>query len=63
MSDTALDRAFVARCRPALAVDPTDLTLRGGIAIVETRHGVEVRRARDHAGHRPWSGRLRRIDE
>ncbi len=63
LSDTALDRAFVARCRPALAVDPTDLTLRGGIAIVETRHGVEVRRARDHAGHRPWSGRLRRIDE
>lgn len=63
LSDVALDATFRAQCLPALAVDPADLAKRGGLALVETTHGIRVRRARDDAGYRVWSGRLRRIDE
>lgn len=63
LSDAPLTPDFIARCAPALALDPADLERNGGVTIAETRTGLLLRRARDEAGARAWSGRLRRSDE
>lgn len=63
LSDVVIPKSFQSRCRLAVAIDPADLVANGGVSITETRTGLTVRRARDHAGRRPWSGILRRTDE
>ncbi len=62
LSDIVLTTEFLARCRPALRIEPADLAAKGGLSIAETRRGLVVRRAVDDAGKRPWSGDLRRSD-
>jgi competence protein ComEC len=54
---------FVRRCRPALTIGPSDLTRRGGLSVAERGGSLFVRRARDGAALRPWSGDLRRNAE
>ncbi|MDX2232968.1 MAG: ComEC/Rec2 family competence protein [Hyphomonadaceae bacterium] len=63
LSDALLDRTTASRCRLALLVTPQDLERNGGLAITESARGVEIARARDDAGRRPWSGDLRRSGE
>ncbi len=63
LSDAPLDDAFRRRCRPAAIIDPADLARNGGLSMTETVSGLHFRRARDDAGDRVWSGKLRRIDE
>lgn len=62
LSDVAVPREFTRRCALTLAVDQADLAEHGGVSIVENAQGLVIRRARDHAGQRPWSGPLRRSD-
>jgi competence protein ComEC len=63
LSDVPVDQAFRTRCRPLAVIDPADLARKGGLSMTETAAGVRFRRARDDAGYRVWSGKLRRIDE
>ncbi|KAF0187305.1 MAG: competence protein ComEC [Caulobacteraceae bacterium] len=63
LSDVPVDDAYKARCAPAAVIDPVDLAQKGGLSMTETAAGVQFRRARDDAGYRIWSGKLRRIDE
>lgn len=63
LSDAPVTPEFVARCAPALTIDPDDLERNGGVSIAETSRGLAVRLARDVAGARAWPGRLRRSDE
>lgn len=60
LSDLQLPPDFRSRCRPGFTTDPSDLAANGGVSLTETAHSLEIRRAHDHAGIRPWSGRLRR---
>jgi len=63
LADVAPPDDFVARCAPALLIDPADLTARGGLSVAERKGALIVERAVDDAGRRPWSGDLRRSDE
>jgi hypothetical protein len=63
LSDVPIDDVFMVRCSPAVVIDPADLKEKGGLSMTETSAGVQFRRARDDAGYRIWSGKLRRIDE
>lgn len=63
LSDAPLPRDFARRCGAAFAIDPANLAENGGLSVAESRDGISIRRARDHAGYRPWSGKLRRSGE
>lgn len=62
LSDVPVDRQISTRCQAAAIVSPEDLAEFGGVAVIETKDTMRVLRARDQAGYRPWSGRLRRSD-
>jgi competence protein ComEC len=63
MAGVAPPPEFSARCRPTVLIDPADLAARGGLSLTDRRGKLFLRRARDDAGTRPWSGDLRRSDE
>lgn len=62
LSEVPVPPGFRRRCAPLFVADPRDLASKGGLIVSETADGIMVRRARDDAGRRVWSGRLRRID-
>jgi competence protein ComEC len=62
LSDIRSPKSPAQPCTAKRIIDPHDLERNGGVALIETQDGVRIMRARDQAGYRPWSGRLRRSD-